>query len=60
MICKHVDILAIAILLLGMALFSGTRYAASFTIPPKRIVVEPFHRPLVVAPKPPYVRLSID
>jgi hypothetical protein len=60
MICKHVDILAIAILLLGMALFSTARYAAPIAIFHKRTVVEPFHRSLVTLPKPPYRTLTID
>jgi hypothetical protein len=60
MTCKHVDILAVVILLLGIALFSGTRQAASLVITHKRIVAEPFHRPLVTVPKPPYVTLAVD
>ena len=60
MICKHVDIFAVTILLLGMALFSTTHHAASLVIPHKRIVAERFHRPLVAVPEPPYVAPTID
>jgi hypothetical protein len=60
MICKHVDILAIAALLLGLALLSKARYTAPYVIFHKGTVVEPFHRPLVVLPEPPYVRLTVD
>lgn len=53
--CRHVDIIAIAILLLGMALYSVT------SAKPVPVVIshqgfrinKPFPRPLVVTPKPP-------
>ena len=60
MICKHVDILAVAVLLLGMALFSTARYAAPLVVLHNRLLAEPFHRPLVVLPTPPSVTLAID
>lgn len=58
--CKHVDILAIAILLLGMALLSTVRYAPFVAVPHKRIVAEPFHRPSVMIPKPPRLTLTFS
>ena len=60
MSCKHVDILAIAILLLGMALFSTARHASSLVVPHRRIVAEPFHRSLTLIPKPLYVTLAFN
>jgi hypothetical protein len=60
MSCKHVDILAIAILLLGMALFSTARHAPSLVMPHMPIVAEPLHRPLTLIPEPPYVTLAFN
>ncbi len=61
MTCKHIDILAITVLLLGMALLPQVRHAVTPVIFCKqRIVSAPFHRPLVVLPKPPSVTLTID
>jgi hypothetical protein len=60
MISKHVDILAIAILLFGMALFSARRNNAPVVVLHKRTVIEPFRSPVVVLPKPPYVTLTVN
>jgi hypothetical protein len=59
--CKHVDILAIAILLLGMALYSNLRTAIPLVMTHKRVkVVEPFHRPLILEPKSPLISFTLN
>ena len=60
MSCKHVDILAVAILLLGMALLSSARYAPFVAIAQKRIAAERLHRPSIAIPKPPRMPLAFD
>ena len=60
MICKHVDILALAVLLLGMALFSARRYSAPLVVLHKRTISEPFRCPVVVLSRSPYVTLTIN
>jgi hypothetical protein len=58
--CKHVDIFAIAILLLGMALYSNLRTAIPLVMAHKRVtVVEPFHRPLILTPKSPRISFAL-
>ncbi len=58
MSCKHVDIIAVAILLVAMALCSTTRHAIPLAIFHDRIVVKHFDRSLVRVPKPPYITLA--
>ena len=60
MSCRHVDIVAIAILLLSMALFSTMRRVPSLVLAHRRIVVEPLHRPLTMIPKLSHVMLAFD
>lgn len=61
MSCKHVDILAITILLLAMALFSAARYSPLVTIARSRIAAERLvHHPSVMVPKPPRLTLSFN
>ncbi|MBV8705678.1 MAG: hypothetical protein JO028_00715 [Acidobacteriaceae bacterium] len=60
MTCKNVDILAITILLLAMALLSAARYTPLVTIARNRIAAERFHRPSVTVPKPPRLTLSFN
>lgn len=61
MSCRHVDIVAIAVLLLGMALVSASRHTVPVIIAHKRITLtEQFHRPLVAAPRPPRIPLTFD
>ena len=61
MTCKNVDILAITILLLAMALLSAARYTPLVTIARNRIAAERlFHHPSVTVPKPPRLTLSFN
>jgi len=59
--CKHIDILAVAILLLAMALLSVARYTPLVAIARNRIAAERlFHHPSVTVPKPPRLTLSFN
>jgi hypothetical protein len=59
--CKHIDILAIAILLLGMALYSNLRTAIPLVMTHKRVtVVEPLHRPLALTPKASRISFALN
>lgn len=61
MTCRHVDVLAIALLLGGMALFSHIRDAVTPVIFYKQhAMVGPFHRPLVMLPKLPCIKITAD
>ncbi len=60
MICKHVDVVAVAILLFGMALFSHARRAVSITGPHGRITIEQPYRPEITLPKPPRITFALD
>ena len=61
MTCKNVDIVAIAVLLLGMALYSGMRKTVPVMVFHKDIIItEPLHPPQIRLPKPPRIPLAFD
>ena len=59
--CKHVDIVAIAVLLLGMALYSASRRRAiPIVAPHPQVIAEPSYCPLALDPKATHVTFAFD
>lgn len=59
MICRHVDIVAIAVILLGVALYSAAHKAVPVVMSHKRLIIMPPH-PTVQVPKLPRIPLAFD
>ena len=61
MTCKNVDIVAIAVLLLGMALYSSIDKNVPVVVFHKRITItQPFHPPQIRLPKPLRIPLAFE
>ena len=61
MTCKNVDIVAIAVLLLGMALYSGMRKTVPVIVFHKSVAVtDPLHPRQIRLPKPPRIPLAFE
>ena len=62
MICKHVDVIAIAILLFAIALVSSARHVAVFAVDSggRMTIYDRYHAPHVMVPEPPRLPFTRD
>jgi hypothetical protein len=60
MTCKNVDIVAIAVILLGVALYSTAHKAVPVVVSHKRIVITAPPYPVIRVPKPPRIPLAFE